>query len=299
MKIGIFYMEQMPTLFQLTKAAKKAGAEPHLFHLRDLRFSISEKCIDLKVGKISLKDFSVIFVRGFWNYEHEVSLLANFCKANGITLIDSALFENQIISKNNDLFILKNNGFNVIKTVFHENQKYADSIIQEVGLPMVAKEVRGKRGFEVYLLHNKKQLLEFLREKIPNSKTYDTQTYQFQKFIPADFDIRVLVLGGEVLGAIERRSADPTDFRHNITLGGTATKIEISLEIKRLAIKAARALKYEFAGVDFIIDKYTGETFILEVNRSPGFKGFVKATGIDVPLELMRFFLRFRKNALK
>jgi glutathione synthase/RimK-type ligase-like ATP-grasp enzyme len=69
--------------------------------------------------------------------------------------------------------------------------------------------------------------------------------------------------------------------------------------MRRLALKAARILQFEFAGVDFITHKKTGQMYLLEVNRSPGFEGFMKATGRDVPLELMKFFLPFVRKNLK
>lgn len=299
MKLAIFHMEEIPTLFMLERAARKVGFSPYLFHLRDIRFFVDEKGIDLKVGNISLKDFSLIFVRGFWQYQTEVSLLAKFCKIYRIPIFDTALLSESIISKNDDLLLLHKNGFPLIKTVFLENKKGLPLLLQELPLPIVAKEIRGKRGFDVHLLKNKKQLQEFLSQMIQEEKTLDTKTYQFQEFIPADFDIRVLILGGNVLGAIERRSSDPHDFRHNISLGGTAKQIPVIPELRHLSIKAATLLRFEFAGVDFIIHKKTKKLYLLEVNRSPGFQGFMQATGIDVSLEVMKFFLRFAKKYLQ
>lgn len=293
MRIAIFHMEEIPTLFLLQRAAKKVGFTPHLFHLRDMRFFLDENGCDVKVGDVSLKDFSLIFVRGFWQYQTELAHLAEFCTQQKIPLFDSALLHNQTISKTYDMMIFKKHKFPLIPTIFLENEDAMPAIQKAFSFPVIAKENRGKRGLDVHLLKNTRQLGEFLTQMIPADKTLNTKTYQFQEFIPADYDIRVLVLGWRVLGAIERRSADPHDFRHNISLGGRAKKIHISREIHELAIKAARALDYEFAGVDFIIHKKTGKLYLLEVNRSPGFEGFMQATGIDVPLELMKFFLAF------
>lgn len=299
MKIAIFHMEEIPTLFMLKKAARKVGFSPYLFHMRDMRFFVHEKEFDIKVGHVSLKDFSLIFVRGFWNYQNEISLLGKFCDAYGIPLFDAAVRTNPIISKNDDLFLLGRSGFSLIQTIFLENRDGHKLLMEQFRFPIVAKEVRGKRGLDVYLLKNKKQLQEFIRANIPAGKTLATKTYQFQEFIPADFDVRVLVLGNKALGAIERRSADPNDFRHNVSLGGIARQIPVTPEMEKLALKAAKILQFEFAGVDFITHKKTGKMYLLEVNRSPGFEGFMKATGIDVPLELMKFLLPFARKKLQ
>ena len=149
------------------------------------------------------------------------------------------------------------------------------------------------------LIKDRAELQAFLKKVRAPKKTLDTPTYQFQEFIPADFDVRVIVIGGKVLGAIERRSGRPDEFRHNIALGGQAKQIQVTPEMKQLALRACEVLEFEFGGVDLITDKYTGKTSIIEVNRSPGFEGFMKATGIDVPAALMQFFLRFLTKPLQ
>lgn len=299
MKLAIFYMEEIPTLFLLRDAARKVGFSPSLFHLRDLRFFAGNGAADLRVGKTSLKEFDLIFVRGFWNYQNEVSLLAAFCRLNKIPLLDTTLLNNPIISKNNDLLRFHEAGLPVPKTLFLENRDSLALLNSEFSFPIVAKEIRGKRGFDVHLLANKKQLQEFLQRMILPERTFETNAYQFQEYIPADFDVRVLVLGKRILGAIERRSADPRDFRHNISLGGSARIFPLTKKIEKLACAAAVCLDYQFAGVDFIFHKKTGKLYLLEVNRSPGFEGFMQATKIDVPLELMRFFLHFARKKIQ
>lgn len=300
MKLAILYTEDIPRLYLLEEGAKKAGFKPYLFHLRDLRFFINKKGTpDIKFNNVSLKDFSLVYVCGFWGFQNEVSLLGKFCAHYKIPLLDTAVRENPIISKNDDLLLFARRGFPLIKTVFLQSKGSAEILSKEFSFPIVAKEIRGKRGFDVFLISNKRQLQEFLRGNIHADKTFDTQVFQFQEFIPADFDVRLIVLGGRVLGAIERRASDPNEFRHNIALGGIAKKFTPTAEMQRLAIKAAKLLKFEFCGVDFIIHKKTGKLYLLEVNRSPGFEGFIGATGIDVPFELMKFFLRFLGKPLK
>lgn len=299
MKLAIFHAEDIPTLHLLKNAARKVGFNPQVFHFRDMRLFLDGNNFDIKVGNQSIKKFSLIFVRGFWNYQDEVSLLAKFCKRMKIPLLDTGIQNEHTISKNDDLLILQEKGLPIIKTIFLENKQDANTLLKELKFPIVAKECKGKRGFDVHLLINKKQLTEFLTLMIPEEKTSDTKTYQFQEFIPADFDVRVLVLGKKVLGAIERRSADPHDFRHNISLGGHAKSFDSSNEMNNMAIRAAQALKYEFAGVDFIQNKQTGKWYLLEINRSPGFEGFMKATGINVPLEVMKFFLQIARKHIQ
>jgi RimK family alpha-L-glutamate ligase len=91
-------------------------------------------------------------------------------------------------------------------------------------------------------------------------------------------DIRVLVVGGRVLGAIERTAEG---WRTNLARGGSARPIRLSPEWSGLAVRAAAAVGAEYAGVDLLPDRQ-GRVHVLEVNGIPGWQGLQEATGIDV-----------------
>jgi len=91
-------------------------------------------------------------------------------------------------------------------------------------------------------------------------------------------DIRAFVLGGRVLGAIERRS---DGWRTNLARGGTARAVELSREWASLAVRAAAAVGAEYAGVD-LLPARDGTVYVLEVNGIPGWQGLQEATGLDV-----------------
>jgi RimK family alpha-L-glutamate ligase len=93
-------------------------------------------------------------------------------------------------------------------------------------------------------------------------------------------DVRVFVVGGRALGAIERQA--PTgDWRSNVSRGGTARAIELPPEWERLAIGAAAAVGADYAGVD-LLPEVDGRIFVLEVNGIPGWEGLQQATRLDV-----------------
>jgi RimK family alpha-L-glutamate ligase len=98
-------------------------------------------------------------------------------------------------------------------------------------------------------------------------------------------DIRAFVIGGRVLGAIERRSPG---WRTNLARGGSASRLTLSAEESALAIRAAAAVGAEYAGVDLLTDR-DGRTYVLEVNGIPGWKGLQEATGLDVAGELIDY----------
>ena len=103
--------------------------------------------------------------------------------------------------------------------------------------------------------------------------------YYLQRVIDHDgADIRAFVLGNSVLGAIERRSSG---WRTNLARGGTARPVVLSEDGHSLAIRAAAAVGADYAGVDLLTDR-DGQTYVLEVNGIPGWKGLQEATGLDV-----------------
>ena len=93
-------------------------------------------------------------------------------------------------------------------------------------------------------------------------------------------DVRVFVVGGRVLGAIERR-ANGGDWRTNVSRGGSARAFDLPSAWAAMALRAAAAIGADYAGVDLLPSK-DGRVFVLEVNGIPGWQGLQRATGIDV-----------------
>ena len=93
-------------------------------------------------------------------------------------------------------------------------------------------------------------------------------------------DVRVFVVGGTVLGAIERRAVDG-DWRTNVSRGGSARPFELPPAWESLALGAAAAIGADYAGVD-LLPSHDETVFVLEVNGIPGWRGLQQATGLDV-----------------
>jgi RimK family alpha-L-glutamate ligase len=93
-------------------------------------------------------------------------------------------------------------------------------------------------------------------------------------------DVRVFVVGGKIVGAIERR-ASHGDWRTNVSRGGSARPLELPAAWASLALRAAAAIGADYAGVD-LLPALDGTVFVLEVNGIPGWRGLQRATGVDV-----------------
>ncbi len=93
-------------------------------------------------------------------------------------------------------------------------------------------------------------------------------------------DVRVFVVGGRTLAAIERR-APAGEWRTNVSRGGSAHAFELPPEWQQLAVRAAAAVGADYAGVDLLPSR-EGQVFVLEVNGIPAWHGLQHATGLDV-----------------
>ena len=153
-------------------------------------------------------------------------------------------------------------------TAFAASPKDTDSLVRLVGTaPLIVKLLESTQGKGVVLAETKKaaqSVIDAFRGLKAN--------FLVQDFVKeaAGEDIRCLVVGGKVVAAMKRTGADG-DFRSNLHRGGQATVVRISKDERETALRAARAFKLGFAGVDLLRSE-TGPK-VLEVNSSPGLEG--------------------------
>ncbi len=81
-------------------------------------------------------------------------------------------------------------------------------------------------------------------------------------------DLRVLVVGSEVAGAMERAT---DSWRANIARGARPRAVTLGEDERRLALAAAAAVEADVAGVDLLVAP-DGEAIVLEVNGIPGWQ---------------------------
>jgi ribosomal protein S6--L-glutamate ligase len=92
-------------------------------------------------------------------------------------------------------------------------------------------------------------------------------------------DIRALVVGERVVAAMRRR-ARRGEFRSNLHRGGRGKAMTLPPAYAEAAVKAARVVGLEMAGVDMLETRRGPK--VMEVNSSPGFEGLEEATGVDI-----------------
>ncbi len=144
--------------------------------------------------------------------------------------------------------------------------------VEKLGYPLVAKKSYGSFGAGVELVCNRNEL-----EKLEKEWLYLPHFYQ--AFVgKKGRDIRVIVIGGKAVAAMERM-AQGDEFRSNIELGGKGRAIELSEEYRKAAETAAKAIGLDYCGVDLL----EGETpIVCEVNSNAFFEGLEGVTGVNV-----------------
>lgn len=157
--------------------------------------------------------------------------------------------------------------------------------------PVIIKGSGGDRGTRVFKADNLEELEVMVRD-LRKTETEEGKRYMLQEYIPNDGDYRVLVLGDTVLGVMKRSSQNKEEFRNNYSAGGSVEVSDLPEEIKQLAVKAAKVCGLAVAGVDVAFRNFDrSKPVIWEVNKGPQFKGFMAATGIDVPREIVKFLV--------
>ncbi|MFC5409112.1 RimK family alpha-L-glutamate ligase [Larkinella bovis] len=161
---------------------------------------------------------------------------------------------------------LSSEGIKVPLTVFAKNPVHVQFLIDKLGgLPAVGKLLSGSQGQGVMIFKDAEQtntsLESFWKLQVD---------ILLQRYIDSNkTDVRAIVVGDKISVAMERTGNK--DFRANISQGGSGRKVTLSDQQKDLCIRAAKALRLEFAGVDLIKDK-EGKSYIVEVNGNPGTK---------------------------
>ncbi|RFU71564.1 RimK family alpha-L-glutamate ligase [Peribacillus saganii] len=153
---------------------------------------------------------------------------------------------------------------------------------KELGYPLVIKESYGSFGQQVYLIENEQQLIEKATE-------LSHRPFILQEFIENSRgkDIRLNVVGGEVVASMKRISE--TDFRANVSAGGRTEAYFPTDEEKELAIKCARILGTDYAGVDLLFG--SNGPLVCEVNSNTHIVSIYESTGINVADYMMDFAL--------
>jgi gamma-F420-2:alpha-L-glutamate ligase len=229
-------------------------------------------------GKRLAKPDLIIARTGAETSYFTLAVLRHF-ERQGVAMVNSSSSIEAVADKLQTLQILSSAGVPIPKTILGKFPVDVNVVERELGFPVVVKTLRGTRGNGVVLCSNREQFND-LANLLDGAQS--GADFIFQQYVKASHgrDVRVLIVNGNAVAAMERRSTDGS-FKSNISLGGVGAAFSPPPEMAALAIKVASVLNLDVAGVDILFDDDGYR--ICEANSAPGFQGLEKACRISVP----------------
>jgi RimK family alpha-L-glutamate ligase len=237
-------------------------------------------CAITRIGNITYYSLAVI---------RQLEKLGVFVlnSSRSIEIAKDKLFTLQLLSANN---------IPVPRTMLVKFPLNIAPIEREFSYPVIVKTITGSRGKGVFLARNRNKLINLInRFEITEEPKTDLI---LQEFISTSRgkDIRVIVIGGKVTGAIIRLAANG-NFKANYSAGGIVDRYIINPAVEQLAKESAKIVGLDIAGIDILFDKEKYK--VSEVNSYPGFEGFEKVTGINVSREIFKYILEVLEERKK
>jgi len=241
-----------------------------------------------------LSKFDIIIPRiGIVGIDYALLLVKQF-ELMGKTLLNSHSSLTYAKNKFESLQILRRAGIPVPDTIMtHSPQQIPENIKKLGGAPAIIKLFRGSQGKGVIMGENTASVNSILTAIWALGLDAMLQKYLAET---KGQDIRVFILGKDIIASM-KRTPPKGEFRSNMHQGGTMKKVAISNKESELAIKSARILGLNNAGVDILRTK--AGPVVLEVNSSPGFEGLEKITKINIAKKIIDYTIHLHLNSLK
>ncbi len=207
-----------------------------------------------------------------------LAVLRHF-ERKGVAMVNGSAAIEAVADKLQTLQILSRAGLPIPKTILAKFPVDVNVVERELGFPVVVKTLKGTRGDGVLLCADREQFHDLTALLAGANAGAD---FIFQQYIKSSHgrDVRVIVIDGKAVAAMERRSSDG-GFKSNISLGGVGSAFQPTAAMADLAIRVAQALNLDVAGIDILFDDAGYR--ICEANSSPGFQGLEKACSVSVP----------------
>lgn len=288
MKIGI--LSRGPKLYstrRLVEAIEKRGHEGHVIDTLRCYMDISSHDPAMHYRGEELKGYDAVIPRIGASITFYGTAVVRQFEMMGTFSLNESVAISRSRDKLRSLQLLSRRGIGLPVTGFAHSTKYTSDLIDLVGgAPLVVKLLEGTQGMGVVLCETKKaaeSVIDAFRE-------LDAQI-MVQEFIKeaGGSDIRCFVVGDKVIGAMMRTGKEG-EFRSNLHRGGSAKTVKITPEERSTAVRSAKIMGLNVAGVDILRSNHG--PVVLEVNSSPGLEGIETYTGLDIAGQIIEFIER-------
>ncbi len=276
---------------RLVEAARKRGHTIDVINTLSVYMNITSNRPTLRYGGKTLPIYDAVIPRiGASVTNFGLAVLRQF-EIQGVYPLNESVAIGRSRDKLRALQLLARAGIGLPVTAFAHGPKTAEAVIKEVGgAPVVIKLLEGTQGMGVILADTPGSAISIIE-----AFSAANVNIMVQEFIgeAGGTDIRALVVGGRVVGAM-KRTGRKGDFRSNLHRGGKGEAADISsLEIET-AVRSAEALGLNVCGVDMLRSKRG--PLVMEVNSSPGLEGIERATHADIAGDIIAFLEAHAKH---
>lgn len=274
---------------RLVEAGKARGHEMRIVNTLRCYMNITSHRPEVRYAAEKLEGYDAVIPRiGQSITFYGLAVLRQF-EMMGVYPVNESVAIGRSRDKLRALQLLSRAGIGLPVTGFaHSTDETEDLIRIAGGAPLVIKLLEGTHGQGVVLADTHRAASSII-DSFRGLKAY----FVAQEFIAeaGGADIRCLVIGERVVASMKRQGKEG-EFRSNIHRGGTASSIKITPEERSTAVRAARILGLNVAGVDILRSNHG--PVVMEVNSSPGLEGIEGATGKDIAGTMIEFI---EKNA--
>lgn len=280
---------EAPEILRFQETAERLGIELEVLKPQEFDLVVgTERGWDATYDGRRLEKPEFIITRTGAETSYFMLAVLRHFERQGVTMVSAPGAIEAVADKLHTMQALTAAGIPIPRTILGKFPVDVDLVNRELGFPVVVKTIKGTRGSGVLLCENREkfdELAGLLDGARPGAD------FIFQRYIKASHgrDVRLFVVGGRVVAAMERRSRDG-GFRSNISLGGEGHKFEPPPEMAALAVRVAEILDLDIAGVDILFDERGYR--VCEANSAPGFHGLEAACGIDIPEMIFRWLSR-------
>ena len=284
LKIGILATNKnLYSHERLIEAAEQRGHDIRFYNIEHCFFKLDTTQPEIKYGGILLNELDAIIPRIRPSLTFYGCALTRQFESMGVFSLNTASAISRSRDKLESLQIMQKNGLAIPRSAFASSTIHNQQLIDTVdGAPLIIKLISGTQGQGVILTDSRRST-ESIIEAFQTSKT----PVLIQKFIRESNgrDIRVFVIDGNVIAAMERIAAEG-EFRANVHKGASVRRVVLTEQERLLSIQAAKSFGLHVAGVD-IIHSNDGP-MVLEVNSSPGLRGIEETTDKDIAKAMIK-----------
>ncbi|MDK2779559.1 MAG: 30S ribosomal protein S6--L-glutamate ligase [Pseudomonadota bacterium] len=274
---------------RLVEAAEERGHDVEVLDTLHCYMNINSLDPSVHYQGRELDDFNAVIPRiGASITFYGTAVLRQF-EMMGVYPLNESVAISRSRDKLRSMQLMARKGIGMPVTGFaHSPDDIPDLIRMVGGAPLVIKLLEGTQGIGVVLAETRKAAESVIEAFMGLKANIMVQEYIREA---GGADIRCFVVGDKVVAAMKRQAADG-EFRSNLHRGGTATVVRITPEERATAVRAAKTMGLNVAGVDILRSNHG--PVVMEVNSSPGIQGIEEATGIDVASKIILFI---EKNA--